>query len=174
MRLYPWLVSLDPGVKSAGVAVFGSDGILARAWLAEGETCFDTGMNVYDSFCEMFGFPDPWLTVHVLVSEIPQVYTPDKQKGAQKYLIDLAVVSGMFFGFLAADKDKEFRDERKKIKIEPFKWKGNVPKPVMERRIKNTLSEIVEIPRVELPKAKGTQSNVWDAVGIGLWYLKRL
>jgi hypothetical protein len=55
---------------------------------------------------------------------------------------------------------------------EPSAWKGSVPKDVMIERIKRRLSP-EEHARVDLPRAKSLHHNIWDAVGIGLYHLKR-
>jgi hypothetical protein len=50
----------------------------------------------------------------------------------------------------------------------PNKWKGNLPKKICKDRCKAVLTP------EELARVKTEDHNVWDAIGIGLWYLGRL
>ncbi len=51
----------------------------------------------------------------------------------------------------------------------PRRWKGTIPKAIMGERIlaKLTPAELARIP-------SGARHDVIDAIGLGLWYLKRL
>jgi len=53
----------------------------------------------------------------------------------------------------------------------PYEWKKQVPKSISSRRSEDALSED-ERERVALPSAKGLAHNVWDAVGIGLYWVR--
>ena len=53
----------------------------------------------------------------------------------------------------------------------PSQWKGSVPKPIMIERIKVKLT-LPEIKRIQLPKTRSKQFDVWDAIGIGLHHLR--
>lgn len=58
----------------------------------------------------------------------------------------------------------------------PNEWKGQVPKDIMAARIKKRLS-IQELATVEAylrSVSKSLHHNVWDAIGIGLYYHGRL
>ena len=58
--------------------------------------------------------------------------------------------------------------------VEPRKWKGNVPKAVFGERIESRLTpkehQLAHLER--FPKTK--RHDVVDAIGIGLWWLRRL
>lgn len=59
--------------------------------------------------------------------------------------------------------------------IEPTKWKGSVKKDITHARIKKRLSP-VELELYETQTAETAESlkhNVLDAIGIGLYVLKR-
>ena len=58
--------------------------------------------------------------------------------------------------------------------IYPREWKGQVPKPVMLRRIKAHLSDAEMAVVSDLGLASSVVHNVWDAVGIGLWAVGRI
>ncbi len=58
--------------------------------------------------------------------------------------------------------------------IEPQAWKGQVPKPITKQRIEAKLSQGERMRMGEcLKKPGGERHNLWDAVGIGLFALKR-
>lgn len=50
--------------------------------------------------------------------------------------------------------------------VKPSEWKGQLPKPVAERRIRKIIGE-------EVAAELGIRSHAWDAVGIGLWQMKK-
>jgi hypothetical protein len=95
------------------------------------------------------------------VVEIPRIYPTGKGKGDPNDLIQVAYVAGR----ISAGASRV-------VKVYPYQWKGQVDQEILERRILERLTqwELREIPR--LPKS--TLHNVTDAVGIGLWYLKRM
>jgi hypothetical protein len=149
------LLSIDPGVTSCGVAAWDNEGRLVRAELVQGDTWQKTVQGIVDT--SLNNHPD-------LAIEKPQVYTQNKLKGDPNDLIDLAVVVGAIVGV--------FGLTTRVTLYRPSEWKGQTPKDVMIDRIKNKLSK-AEHKKVELPKAKSLQHNVWDAVGIGLYHERR-
>jgi len=54
----------------------------------------------------------------------------------------------------------------------PAQWKGQAPKTVITERTKRALAS-AELSRVVLPSAASLAHNVWDAVGLGLYHLKK-
>ena len=59
--------------------------------------------------------------------------------------------------------------------VSPAAWKGQVPKKIHHPRILRSLSEVereIVLDVLDLLPAS-TRHNVLDAVGIGLWALKR-
>jgi hypothetical protein len=155
------LISLDPGVRMAGVAVF-EDDELSSAWLATGSSCETTA---FSAFCEIEQrYPrEVWESAHLAI-EIPRVYTQNKLIGDPNDLVAVAFMAGLFAGFMG--------HSVLVCTYYPHQWKGQVPKSIMTMRIEDSLSDD-EHKRVELPKAKSYRHNVWDAVGIGLYHLRR-
>jgi hypothetical protein len=155
------VIALDPGVKAAGVAVF-IDGELDFAWLAQGkswqDTAYDAFQGLYRSKCR-----DPHQYTTKVVIERPQVYQQRKLKGDPNDLVSVALMAGAFCGYAGSS---ALRPEI--VSVFPRYWKGQVDPDVMIERIKGKLSK-EETGRVELPRKKNLQHNVWDAVGIGLW-----
>ncbi len=152
------LLAIDPGLRTCGVAYF-VGGTLAEAKLVVGPKSGDMAWN------EMAG------AVHAstpfadeVVIELPQVYNVRaRSKGDANDLIQLAAVVGALATYHAG---------RKMQIVRPSQWKGQTKKEVTKNRCVEKLSE-AELARVELPKAKSLHHNIFDAVGLGLWALKR-
>lgn len=142
----------------SGVAVF-AESELRGAWLTKGNSWIDTAKNVIQDHENRYHSE-----VSELAIEIPQIYTQSKLKGDPNDLLKLTLVIGAVCGMLSPS-----------VKIslyKPREWKGQTPKDVMIRRIQNKITEY-ERERVELPSAKSYQHNVWDAVGIGLFHVRK-
>lgn len=154
------LVSIDPGVRLCGVAVF-EDGELASAWLSKSSGWRTMAYCVVSDLQKRY--PLEVLEPGRLVIEKPQIYTQNKLKGDPNDLIDLACVVGALGVLMIRQELTTYL---------PRQWKGQVPKHVMIERIKGKLSED-ERKRIELPSAKSLQHNVWDAVGIGLHHERK-
>lgn len=137
------LLAVDPGA-CAGYAYF-TNGTLFAAGLLP---------------CE--------LLPHVLVIEIPQIYTLRTSKADPNDIITLAVSAGEVIGRVQA------RGCQRVIRVRPHEWKGAIPKEVHHARLLKSLTprerRIVEA--LKLPKSK--VHNVWDAIGIGKWALERV
>lgn len=157
------VVSIDPGTQGCGAAVF-VDGQLAFATYVTG-----IGGQIHPLLEpvpfleELFGNAQP---IDTVVVEKPQVYDAAKQKGDQRDIVKLAIVVGEVL--CAA---RPFASSA--LTPEPNGWKGSVPKDVMVERIKSKLTP-EELAGVDLPEAASLQHNTWDAIGLGLWHLRRL
>ena len=163
------ILSIDPGKKHAGCALF-EDGELINAYLVKADkdlaqaqgwpltTAMAIGQSILDRF--------PPGMLEVCVYEQPKVYRTMGSRDKANDLLELAVMSGSFIG-LYSEKIERI------CTYLPKEWKGTVPKNVMIKRIIGRLSD-EEKSRVELPKNKARQTDVWDAVGIGLKYVGRL
>lgn len=51
------------------------------------------------------------------------------------------------------------------VPVPVSRWKGQLPKKVVIKRIRSTLGDLT----CERLEAKGLRDDAWDAVGIGLW-----
>ena len=149
------LVSYDPGVKAAGVAIWQSDGELYRAFLVRDDDWIRTAHRAATRVCDI-------CYVDEIAVEIPQVYVQSRLKGDPNDLITLALNAGAFCASFLNTPRFEYR---------PYEWKKQVPKAILTERTRTKLS-IGELACVE--KAPRTlMHNVFDAVGIGLHHLKR-
>lgn len=157
------LLSVDPGLHGCGVAAWHISPTIPLSWAGyvknPGTKWHAMVGAVDEEIRRRFGF----LPNH-LVIELPQVYVRSRSKGDPNDLIMLAGLVGAFvYNFDSRDGHKLYK---------PAEWKGQVPKDIMETRIKGRLSE-AELHAVELP-ARSLAHNVWDAVGLGLAHLGRL
>ena len=146
------LIAIDPG-KCTGLALF-ENGELKRAD-ASG-TSFDEIMKLNEFYARGM--------VSKAVLEIPQVYDRKNWKGSPNDLIKLSIVAGKWALWLEA---RGFCVDY----ITPHRWKGNRSKEADNNYTMKRLEgpEVAVIP--SLPKYK--KHNVLDAIGLGLWALKR-
>ena len=165
-----YLVSFDPGLREAGLAVF-TEGRLTFATLVKSNSLKRDGPAWKEMTKEVkyalsltnlsvfhFGF--------TLASEIPQVYREGKGGNVDPSdLTNLAGVVGAVIGYL--DPDEVFT-------YLPATWKGQVPKDRHQPRILARLDDVERfaLARVSCPKSK--LHNVIDAIGIWLFHLGRI
>ena len=150
------MISIDPGLRSCGVALW-NDSTLTSAFLLKGSP-----KNIGpDAWQEMRAalIPYSYQFPHAVI-EFPQVYVRSRSKGDPNDLLQIAAIVG---GLSALFTNVEV--------VRPAEWKGQVPKEVTRARAQARLSA-GEISRVSLP-TKSLEHNVWDAIGIGLWKIKR-
>lgn len=162
------LISIDPGVRRCGVALFVDERLVRAGLVSLTAAAAEEG----DAECcnalagAVTGFPGriPYLTD--IVVEFPKVYPAAQQKGDQNDLLRLAAVAGACMTRVTVFGERRF--------VFPREWKGTIdPDAFIERRIKPALAA-EEHARIELPSAKSLSHNVYDAIGIGLWALGRL
>jgi hypothetical protein len=93
----------------------------------------------------------------VVAIETP-MFMPGTRQGAMVALrgdlVKLAMLTGLLMGYL--------RDPC--ILVPVNQWKGQLPKKVVERRVKDVIT-------AKLAKRMELRSHMWDAVGIGLYAL---
>ena len=141
------LLAIDPG-RTTGWAYF-FDGQLQKAWACSQEEALVAQLHVSD----------------VLI-EKPCWYGKDNKVDAND-LISL----GVFVGQL-----KQLYESRDAMVglVLPVTWKGTVPKKIHNERV---LDALTSEERLRLPfrlRAKDYDHNMLDAVGLGLWKLRRL
>jgi hypothetical protein len=96
--------------------------------------------------------------VDVVVVEQPRVYPKSRGKRPND-LIDLSIVAGVC---CLLGKDV--------VLVHPRTWKGQVPKDVTKHRSGERLDR--QEKQILIPFEEN--EHVWDAVGIGQWYLKEM
>lgn len=103
-----------------------------------------------------------WAPEVAVVVELPQVYTRGSSKGDPNDLVDLAFSAGRLVG-----------NATNLRTVRPREWKGQLPKNVHHARVRKALSaaELAVLDACNVPVSK--RHNVLDAVGLGLWALRR-
>lgn len=160
------LLSIDPGVRNAGVALW-SAGPAGSFYLLESATLIEASGDRWLSLAHDIA---DWASNYALdqvIVEKPQVYVQAKLKGDPNDLVTLALAVGAIA--MALVNTQTGFDLRC---VYPREWKGQTPKVISVERSKMALTS-TEHMRVRLPKQKSLHHNVWDAVGIGLWATRR-
>jgi hypothetical protein len=160
------LVTIDPGLRHCGVAVFDISRQLACAGLARNPVGTIRGPMAWVSMARAV---HEWLRTHgieqadELVLEVPQSYRAPHQKGDQNDLIEVAGVVGAL-GNMPLRCAVGF--------VTPRQWKGTLDGDLMLGRIRERLTP-AELDRIDDVPAS-LLHNVEDGVGIGLHILGRL
>ena len=158
------VLAIDPGRRALGWAwfeereLFGLGLVRGKA----GEGAVDLAQRTAATIYAEIGLAAP---THV-VYERMQVYSGQRQKGDQADLIELAEIGGGVAALLAATSTP----------VLPRTWKGQVPKDVLEARVRKRLSgrELDLAGKLLDAYPASLRHNAWDAVGIGLWSCDRL
>jgi len=161
------LIAIDPG-KVTGVAVFGGstrplpqrdanvrEGCLISATVCTEEQCL---MHIENAA------PVRQRKSGDCIIEVPQIYPGQQQKGDQNDLIKLAVLVGRYV-------DRATACGFQVRLVKPREWKGQLPKDVCWRRVRETLDSF-ELDNME-KVLKSRAHNMHDAIGLGTWFQKR-
>lgn len=141
------ILAVDPGKSAAGMAWFDQGRLLAAEYV---------GVLWWDSQIKTFPLRELALERQYLTKKHPRPMD----------IVDLAFAAGTVKGMVRAHWPYCAVTE-----YQPVRWKGNVPKPIMIRRIRAALSadELTRIHRIG-----SKDHNTFDAIGIGLYALGRL
>lgn len=153
----------DPGVNN-GSALF-EDGVLQAVALTRSQDGAFGWEQIAQDVYHWAGGQAFGLAADTLVLEWPQVYQGGRQKGDPNDLLPLAALNGALRTLFPAPRLHLPR---------PSDWKGQVPKDIMGARIlsKLTAEEKAVWNAAQFPKSLA--HNVLDAVGLGLYSLRRL
>ena len=119
------ILAVDPGISCCGCALFASDGVLHRAWLAR--SALTPAAGIVTRCAEMALQVTSAVHDHidVFVGEWPQIYTRRKSKGDPN--VSLLPLAGVIGGIAACMSDatlKQVRDgmasRRKLLEQPPF------------------------------------------------------
>lgn len=165
------LLAIDPGKWKAGAALFGSEGTLVAAKLLRSRS-----KNPAQAAKEL-GDAAAWFCtgeVDTICCEWPNVRSRQRQKGDANDLLFLTMINGAVFNAVEAE-------NREMVPVND--WKGSLDKDTMRGRILGEwpagFDPLVSMPaKISLAERKllgdNPDHNVLDAVGIGLWKLRRL
>lgn len=153
------LLAVDPSLRATGYAYF-RNGALARVGLKCTKLAdrAEAAAWIGREFAVEFLRP-----VDVLVIEVPQVYQARFLKGDPNDLVSIALVAGNILQVPATVRRV----------ISPHQWKGNVPKDVTKNRVLLNLSATERELIQDHPAPEGLKHNIYDAIGIGLWFQKQ-
>lgn len=153
------LLSIDPGFRYFGFAVFGESADLVHAGLSStAKDQWEAWSGQPPSFLDIAYLLDNYEWVErCAIIEIPKIHrdTPNNDS-----IIKLATACGAYTSILQAAGFNV-------IWVEPRSWKGTTPKNIMFKRIIAKLED-KEYKCIDKPK----DHNVIDAVGIGLWQIR--
>lgn len=170
MTKYDGLLSIDPSVRAAGIAIFDRNKLVYTNVLRP-SAVVQTMQGVSDV---MDLAQEAWektmgvsFSPETLVVELPQIYQQAQLKGDPNDLIPLAIMAGRLW--------ERFKPKNMMLPL-PKEWKGQRPKDVVTAA---TLSKLckreIEIFNDDLIRVpNGLRHNAMDAIGLGLWSLKRL
>ncbi len=156
------LITIDPGVHHLGMAVFSVE------YKTLIHACLVSGLG---------GAAHPLLETHapllleletqgikeaVSLVERPKIYDTASQKGDQRDITNLTIVTGIVVCVLGKLGPVAL--------VEPSAWKGQVPKDIHNERVMDSLTED-EKNAITWAKQKALCHNIIDAIGLGKWRL---
>lgn len=153
------LVCIDPGKWLCGVAMFSDRGYLLRAELVRTK---GSVVDLADAVAETVK-KNRIENRLALAYEMPQVYMSDP--GKAKSLFPLALTDGAVAYALRPNEIIEYK---------PHDWKGSVDPDAMTKKIKERWMDKTDHKAVVMPSAKSLAHNLYDAIGIGIYHLRRI
>lgn len=156
------ILSIDPGIRGCGAALWTDLGSLCQAGYVVND--IKSGSDL-EAIRYMAYAVDGWITGHGMITRLvfewPQVYAGPQNKINANDLLTLAGVDAAIATRIPAAVAQYL----------PREWKGQLPKgEAFEARVKDRLGP--EVANVTLPRG-GLAHNVWDAIGIGLFFFGR-
>ena len=172
-----YIVSIDPGLRASGVALFDNTELRAASWVRSPSK--EDGAEAWVAMGWAIAcYAAPYLPGTdslIFVAEVPQIYHGRREDTDLNDLPPLAGVVGAAAAFFYGRSG----GVRQYVSYYPHDWKSNVPKAIKVARI---WAEIDKRPgeraRVALPpgRKKGSVGkgvhNIVDACGIGLRFLR--
>ena len=153
------IVAIDPGKKILGVAVF-----------VHGELVECSLLVVANALSLLTAIKIRQADIYVIENQ--QIYGRLQQKGDPNDLLELAHISGMLRGFIVSVSRAEQRDVQI-LRPKPREWKGTITKQVHHNRLEQQYPQAVAM-MVEQKIPVSYRHNVWDAIGLGDWALKKI
>lgn len=157
-----YLLTIDPGLTGTGIATWdGGELQFARVVTTEPGDFLVRVREIVDRVRPYSYTGRSVLEQRHIVIEQPQTYRGRADKGDGNDLIKLANLVG---ALLTLTEYGEI--------VLPSKWKNQAPADVVEARCRKKLGAI-ELGRCMIPKSRKQQTDLWHAVGLGLWKLGR-
>jgi hypothetical protein len=169
------ILAIDPGKNALGWAYYGQLGFLLACGVVRSETPTTPGgdpvgpvaKHIHRQLHEQIAIYPP---AAGLVIEKMKIYPGPHAKGDPDDMIQLSYISGGVQNLPSCWGAEP-------VLVEAHGWKGQVPKDIFQRdMIKPSLTSsemaLAEASMQAVPKS--LKHNGWDAVGIGLWALRRI
>ncbi len=155
------IVSIDPGTKCAGYAVFAesdteSKPVMIRCGVFRGDDWIDTA-NHTPEFSELDKENLKLIIEDPRIYPVTNVRPNDLMKLANSVGAIVAKVNAKFTKL-----------------VTPSRWKKSIPKTIHQKRILRCLSPEEKQILDNCLCPKSLQHNVVDAIGIGLWHVGRM
>ena len=158
------VLAIDPGINGAGVAWFSPVGGGTLEWARYYPNALGTKNTLAERVAALGRLISNNAPPMTIVTECPQIYPAGHGKGDPNQLIPLAQLGAYVAARFGASRW---------VQVRPREWKGTLDGDVMVERIKHRLTA-EEAIRVESFKRGGLDHNIYDGVGLGLWFLGRL
>jgi hypothetical protein len=168
------VVAMDPGIRGCGLAMFEAGRLKHATYVRNPTRKGSDGLAITTMGLAVGSTAKTWLaprakdTPLVCCVEMPQVYAHGKGEGDPNDLIPLAAVDGALLTALPWSATVTYR---------PRVWKGTIDPDILTARLCSTAPGALLYPDEHTHTDKVCTSlahNMWDAVGIGLYYLGRL
>lgn len=152
------LLSIDPGKKAIGAALW-ADGLLVRAFLSRAK-----GKDLNTLLVSHFRTAE-WERVNEVAIEVMR-YRAQDGRSRPNDLLDVQAI-GMAVAGRVGDSVRVYA---------PHEWKSALPKAVHHVRLIEALSdeERIILDRAVDKAPKAHHKEIYDAVGIGLFHLRRI
>lgn len=154
------LISIDPGLRGCGVAIWRPTGELERAEYVLGAKAARDSVAWIAMATGIYHAVERY-DPHALAIELPRTYGGRAAKGDANDLIQLAAVVGAITVRLRLPTTTYLPDH----------WKGQTSKDVTKNRVEERLSP-AEHARIVWPCAS-LRHNVIDGIALGMFHLRR-
>lgn len=159
------MLAVDPGLRACGVALF-HNGVLVRAGVVrglregQGPEVWAALATEVEEWARLTVLTTRYTYGHLVVETMR--HNPHGRSVPVEDLLELAGVAGAVVGRLPGWTAHAAQAHR---------WKGQVPRDVMGRRVEAHLREEGLWARVEVPSVKDHLNDAMHAVGMGRWWL---
>jgi len=163
------VIGIDCGVKYIGISRFDNTQLCDCAYISSSEQDDQNGARNVFSLVENVRVSNILKGVSEdirVVIEYPEqyAYSPAPRSAVQGLAYTGGALTYMFHYHLSASVQL----------VLPKEWKGQVPKDIFLKRIEGRLTEQESIILDSKKFSQSKRHNVVDAIGLGLYYLKRI
>lgn len=155
------MLCVDPGLRGCGVAIFDGARLTTAGYVKNPSA--GRGYSAASALARAIQHRVVTYHYDIALVEYPRAYGSVHAKGDPNDLLDVAAVGSAVAMLFEPEKIES---------VFPSDWKGNVKKSIMLVRIAEKLTD--EERAVVQKTNKSDTEDILDAIGIGLWKLRRL